>query len=95
MQRREFLIGSAIAIGAAGRAWGQGSTGQAGSKTDRVAIMKDGEVIQIGTPETLVLHPATSYVAEFTRDVNRAKVMSARSLMSAATIPVARPATTT
>ena len=51
---------------------------------DRVAIMKDGEVIQIGTPETLVLHPATSYVAEFTRDVNRAKVMSARSLMSAA-----------
>ncbi|MFN0217640.1 MAG: glycine betaine/L-proline ABC transporter ATP-binding protein [Hyphomicrobium sp.] len=48
---------------------------------DRIAIMKDGEIIQIGTPEELVLHPATDYVAEFTRDVQRAKVMSAASLM--------------
>jgi glycine betaine/proline transport system ATP-binding protein len=48
---------------------------------DRVAIMKDGEIIQVGTPEELVTRPATSYVAEFTRDVNRAKVMSAMSLM--------------
>jgi glycine betaine/proline transport system ATP-binding protein len=48
---------------------------------DRVAIMKDGEVIQVGTPEDLVINPATSYVAEFTRDVNRSKVMSARRLM--------------
>lgn len=50
---------------------------------DRIAIMKDGEIIQIGTPEDLVNHPATDYVAEFTRDVNRAKVLSARSLMTA------------
>ncbi|TIU18109.1 MAG: ATP-binding cassette domain-containing protein, partial [Mesorhizobium sp.] len=48
---------------------------------DRIAIMKDGEVIQIGTPEQLVVNPATDYVAEFTRDVDRAKVISARSLM--------------
>lgn len=48
---------------------------------DRIAIMKDGEIIQIGTPEELVLRPATNYVAEFTRDVNRAKVLSARSIM--------------
>jgi glycine betaine/proline transport system ATP-binding protein len=48
---------------------------------DRIAIMKDGEVIQTGTPEELVLHPATSYVAEFTRDVQRSKVMSAGRLM--------------
>ncbi len=48
---------------------------------DRIAIMKDGEIIQIGTPEELVLHPATDYVAEFTRDVQRAKVMSAGRLM--------------
>jgi glycine betaine/proline transport system ATP-binding protein len=48
---------------------------------DRIAIMKDGEIIQVGTPEELVLHPATSYVAEFTRDVQRAKVMSAARLM--------------
>ncbi|MBL9036043.1 MAG: betaine/proline/choline family ABC transporter ATP-binding protein [Rhodospirillaceae bacterium] len=48
---------------------------------DRIAIMKDGAVIQTGTPEELVLRPATEYVAEFTRDVQRAKVMSVRSLM--------------
>ncbi|HWA49994.1 MAG TPA: glycine betaine/L-proline ABC transporter ATP-binding protein, partial [Dongiaceae bacterium] len=47
---------------------------------DRIAIMKDGAVIQIGTPEELVLNPATDYVAEFTRDVQRAKVMSVKSL---------------
>jgi glycine betaine/proline transport system ATP-binding protein len=51
---------------------------------DRIAIMKDGEIIQIGTPEELVLHPATSYVAEFTRDVQRSKVMSAARLMQPA-----------
>jgi glycine betaine/proline transport system ATP-binding protein len=49
---------------------------------DRIAIMKDGEIIQIGTPEQLVLNPATEYVAEFTRDVNRAKVLSAQSVMA-------------
>ena len=49
---------------------------------DRIAIMKDGEIIQIGAPEDLVINPATDYVAEFTRDVNRAKVMSAQSLMT-------------
>jgi glycine betaine/proline transport system ATP-binding protein len=48
---------------------------------DRVAIMKDGVIIQTGTPEEPVLHPATDYVAEFTRDVQRAKVMSAARLM--------------
>jgi glycine betaine/proline transport system ATP-binding protein len=48
---------------------------------DRIAIMQDGEIIQCGTPEELVLHPATDYVAEFTRDVQRSKVMSARRLM--------------
>jgi len=48
---------------------------------DRIAIMKDGEIIQIGTSEELVTSPATDYVAEFTRDVQRAKVISAARLM--------------
>jgi glycine betaine/proline transport system ATP-binding protein len=48
---------------------------------DRIAIMKDGEIIQIGTPEDLVTRPATEYVAEFTKDVQRSKVVSARVLM--------------
>jgi glycine betaine/proline transport system ATP-binding protein len=50
---------------------------------DRIAIMKDGAIIQIGTPEALVLNPATDYVAEFTRHIPRAKVLSAGSIMSA------------
>jgi glycine betaine/proline transport system ATP-binding protein len=58
---------------------------------DRIAIMKDGEIIQIGTPEDLVVSPATQYVAEFTRDVQRAKVMSARRLMRPLTPGIARP----
>jgi glycine betaine/proline transport system ATP-binding protein len=50
---------------------------------DRIAIMKDGAVIQIGTPEELVTRPATSYVAEFTRDVQLAKVVAVASRMGA------------
>ena len=48
---------------------------------DRIAIMKDGAIMQIGTPEELVLNPATEYVAEFTQGIPRAKVLSAASLM--------------
>jgi len=48
---------------------------------DRIAIMKDGKIIQVGTPESVVTRPATDYVAEFTRDVQRAKVISAGALM--------------
>ena len=48
---------------------------------DRIAIMKDGAIIQIGTPEQLVLNPATDYVEEFTRGIPRAKVLSAGALM--------------
>jgi glycine betaine/proline transport system ATP-binding protein len=48
---------------------------------DRIAIMKDGEIVQTGTPEDLVLHPATDYVAEFTRNVPKAKVVRVASLV--------------
>lgn len=48
---------------------------------DRIAIMKDGEIIQIGTPEELVLNPATKYVEEFTNDLSRAKVFTAKTVM--------------
>ena len=51
---------------------------------DRIAIMKDGVIIQLGTPEALVTRPANDYVAEFTRDVPRAKVLSARAVMGPA-----------
>ena len=47
---------------------------------DRIAVMKDGVIEQVATPEELVLNPATEYVAEFTRHVSRAKVIRAASL---------------
>ncbi len=49
---------------------------------DRIAIMKDGIVDQIGTPENLVMEPATPYVAEFTKEVAKPKVLSAGSIMT-------------
>jgi len=44
---------------------------------DRIAIMKDGQVVQIGTPADLVMHPADGYVAEFTKDVPRVRIITA------------------
>jgi glycine betaine/proline transport system ATP-binding protein len=52
---------------------------------DRIAIMKDGAVVQLGTPEDLVMNPATDYVAEFTKNVTRAKVVRVASVMEATT----------
>jgi glycine betaine/proline transport system ATP-binding protein len=51
---------------------------------DRIAIMKDGKFVQVGTPEEVVAHPADDYVADFTRDVPRAHVLTARSIMQPA-----------
>ena len=50
---------------------------------DRIAVMKEGVIEQIATPEELVLHPATSYVEDFTRHIPRAKVVRLHSIMSA------------
>jgi len=49
---------------------------------DRIAIMKDGRIEQTGTPEDVVMRPATPYVAEFTRDVPKAKVLRVGGIMS-------------
>ncbi|WP_370400389.1 quaternary amine ABC transporter ATP-binding protein [Sulfitobacter sp. JB4-11] len=54
---------------------------------DRIAVMKDGKIEQIATPEELVLNPSTDYVAEFTRHVARAKVIRAESRMEPANSP--------
>jgi glycine betaine/proline transport system ATP-binding protein len=48
---------------------------------DRIAIMKDGAVEQVGTPEEIVLAPATPYVREFTKAVPKAKAVRVRSVM--------------
>jgi glycine betaine/proline transport system ATP-binding protein len=48
---------------------------------DRIAIMQDGRIIQIGTAEQLLLQPATDYVAAFTADAPRAKILTAGAVM--------------
>ncbi|KUF17767.1 MULTISPECIES: quaternary amine ABC transporter ATP-binding protein [Streptomyces] len=48
---------------------------------DRIALMRDGRVVQLGTPEEIVGSPADDYVRDFVRDVARADVMSVRSAM--------------
>ena len=48
---------------------------------DHIAIMKDGEISQIGTPEEIVAHPVDDYVREFAEDVPRYKVLSAGKVM--------------
>ena len=48
---------------------------------DQIAIMKDGEFVQIGTPEELVINPQNDYVRAFTKDAPRAKVLTARIVM--------------
>lgn len=60
---------------------------------DRIAIMDHGRVVQIGSPEELVLKPANDYVARFTRAVPRAKVVRVASVMrpASATDPMAGP----
>ncbi len=48
---------------------------------DRIAVMKDGKIVQTGTPEDIVLKPADDYVEEFVSSVSRTKVISAKNLM--------------
>ena len=47
----------------------------------RIAIMRDGMVIQIGTPEEIVINPADEYVADFVKGISRLKVVQAKSIM--------------
>ena len=47
--------------------------------------MKDGRFVQVGTPEEVVAHPADDYVADFTKDVPRAHVLTARTIMRRST----------
>jgi len=48
---------------------------------DRIAIMKDGNIVQIGHAEEILQNPADDYVSEFTNDVNRAKIITASTIM--------------
>lgn len=48
---------------------------------DRIAILRDGEIIQEGTGQDIVLEPADEYIQNFVKDVNRGRVILARSIM--------------
>lgn len=48
---------------------------------DRIAVMRDGVIIQIGTPEEIVSTPADDYVSAFTEGIDRSKVLTAASIM--------------
>ncbi len=49
---------------------------------DRIAIMYEGLIVQVGTPEELITKPATDYVAEFTKDIPRSKLLNVSSIMN-------------
>ncbi len=48
---------------------------------DRIALMKDGAIIQIGTPEEILTNPANEYVEKFVEDVDMSKVLTAEGVM--------------
>ncbi len=51
---------------------------------NRIAMMRDGAIIQTGTPTEIVMNPADNYVAEFTQDVDTSRVLSAEFVMKPA-----------
>ncbi|QHC02398.1 betaine/proline/choline family ABC transporter ATP-binding protein [Epidermidibacterium keratini] len=48
---------------------------------DRIAVMRDGRIVQVGTAEEILTDPANDYVAQFVQDVDRTRVLTARSVM--------------
>ncbi|MEJ6399755.1 quaternary amine ABC transporter ATP-binding protein [Nicoliella lavandulae] len=48
---------------------------------DRIMIMKDGEIVQIGTPEDILQHPKNEYVEAFIQGVDRTKILAAKNVM--------------
>ncbi|MFO6496201.1 MULTISPECIES: glycine/proline betaine ABC transporter ATP-binding protein OpuAA [Bacillus] len=56
---------------------------------DRIALMKDGNIVQIGTPEEILMNPSNEYVEKFVEDVDLSKVLTAGHIMKRAeTVPV-------
>ena len=51
---------------------------------DRIALMKDGEIVQIGTPEEILMSPSNEYVERFVEDVDLSKVLTAAHIMKRA-----------
>ena len=56
---------------------------------DRIAIMKEGRIVQIGTPEEIVLRPIDGYVAEFVEGISRLRLVKAHSIMRPTAVALA------
>ncbi len=50
---------------------------------DQIAILRDGQVIQQGSPQQIVLKPKDDYIADFTKDINRGRVIQLKTIMKA------------
>lgn len=48
---------------------------------DRIALMRDGSIVQVGTPEEILVSPANDYVEQFVKDVDRSKILTAQNIM--------------
>lgn len=48
---------------------------------DRVAVMKDGKIVQIGTPEEILNNPSNEYIEDFVKDIDRTRVVQAKNIM--------------
>lgn len=55
---------------------------------DRIAVLKDGKLVQVGTPVDIVLKPADDYVRAFAKDVNRARALTVQTIMTPDTAKV-------
>jgi glycine betaine/proline transport system ATP-binding protein len=51
---------------------------------DRIALMKDGSIVQVGTPEEILMNPSNDYVERFVEDVDLSKVLTANHVMKRA-----------
>jgi glycine betaine/proline transport system ATP-binding protein len=54
---------------------------------DNVAILRDGVIVQKGSPQNIILNPANAYVAAFTKDINRGRVLQVCSIMDKKKMP--------
>ena len=51
---------------------------------DRISILRDGEIVQQGDPQDIIMRPADGYISDFIKDINRGRVIEVRSVMTAA-----------
>lgn len=58
---------------------------------DNIAILRDGKMVQAGTPQQIILNPADDYVTDFIQDINRARVLEVGSVMDASATPKTGP----